>query len=262
MRVRLLQLSHPLPESWQLKNSDCVALVTGCSRAEGIGFEVCRQLAQRGIKVILTARDESKALALASALRNEGLDVTGCSLDISSIESVDSAVTLIDKLHGRLDILVNNATGSTRNRAAASSADLDSARQVMDATVFGTWRLTQAMLPLLRKSEGGRIVNVSSSAGLHGDPELGLTGKVQAPPAYGIAKAALNALTAKVAYELRDSPIKVNAVCPGFTATFPMMAKLGARPVAEGAKGIVWAATLTNNGPSGGFYRDAQRQEW
>ena len=242
--------------------ADRVALVTGCSRPEGIGFEVCRQLAQQGIKVLLTARDESKALALAFTLQSEGLNVTGYSLDISSIESVRNAVNHIDSLYGRLDILVNNATGSTRDWSATSSADLETARQVMDVTVFGTWRLTQAMLPLLQRSENGRIVNVSSSAGLHADPELGLTGRAQAPPAYGIAKAALNALTAKLADELRDSGIKVNAVCPGFTATRPRMAELGARPVAEGAKVIVWAATLADDGPSGGFYRDNQLQAW
>jgi NAD(P)-dependent dehydrogenase (short-subunit alcohol dehydrogenase family) len=161
-----------------------------------------------------------------------------------------------------LDILVNNATGAGRDRAPPSDSDLAAAQQVLAVTLFGNWRMTQACLPLLRKSAAARIVNVSSSAGLHGDPVLGLTGKSPAGPAYGIAKAALNALTAKFAHELRDTGIKVNAVCPGFTASWPGMADLGARPVAEGAAGIVWAAMLDEDGTSGGFYRDKELQAW
>jgi NAD(P)-dependent dehydrogenase (short-subunit alcohol dehydrogenase family) len=239
-----------------------VALVTGCSRAEGIGFEVCRQLAQQGITVFLTARDASRATALATTLRDQGLDVHGHALDISSVESVRAVVGLIDERYGRLDILVNNATGAARGAAPASAADLAAASRVFEVTLFGTWRLIQETLPLLRKSGAARIVNVSSSAGLHGDPVLGLGGKVGPPAAYGVAKAALNALTTRFAAELRDTGIKVNAVCPGFTATFPAMAARGARPVPEGVRGIVWAATLGEDGPSGGFYRDGQLQAW
>jgi len=239
-----------------------IALVTGCSRPEGIGFEVCRQLAQQNITVLLTARDAAKAMALAAVLREQELDVSGYALDIASSQSTKAMAKLIDERYGRLDILVNNATGSTRSPAPASAADLDSAQQVLDVTLFGTWRLIQETLPLLRGSEAARIVNVSSSAGLHGDPVLGLSGPWAGRPAYGIAKAALNALTAKLAAELRDTAIKINAVCPGLTATHPGMAERGARPVAEGAKGIVWAATLTAEGPSGDFYRDQQLQAW
>ena len=239
-----------------------VALVTGCSRSEGIGFEVCKQLAQQNITVLLTARDASKALALAAMLRDQGFDVIGHELDISNIESVQAIVNLIDERYGRLDILVNNATGATRDPTPASAADLASAHQVVEVTLFGTWRLIQETLPLLRKSKAARVVNVSSSAGLHGDPVLGLRSKWSGRPAYGIAKAALNALTAKFAAELRDTGIKVNAVCPGVTATFPGMAAGRARPVPDGARGIVWAATLNDDGPSGGFYRDNQLQAW
>jgi NAD(P)-dependent dehydrogenase (short-subunit alcohol dehydrogenase family) len=239
-----------------------LALVTGCSRPEGIGFEVCRQLAQQNITVLLTARDAAKALALAAVLREQELDVSGYALDIASAQSVKAMARLIDERYGRLDILVNNATGSTQSPAPASAADLDSAQQVVDVTLFGTWRLIQETLPLLHKSEAARIVNVSSSAGLHGDPVLGLSGQWAGRPAYGIAKAALNALTAKLAAELRDTDIKINAVCPGLTATHPGMAERGARPLAEGVRGIVWAATLTADGPSGDFYRDQQLQAW
>lgn len=239
-----------------------IALVTGCSRSEGIGFEVCRQLAQQGITVVLTARDTVKSIEMATKLQDQGFAVSGQALDITSVESTQSIVDYIDKRYGRLDILVNNATGATRSPDAVSTADLSAARQIFEVTLFGTWRLIQETLPLLRKSGAARIVNVSSSAGLHGDPVLGLTSKWTGRPAYGIAKAALNALTAKFATELRDAGIKVNAVCPGLTATYPGMAELGARHVTEGAKGIVWAATLDKDGPSGGFYRDNQLQAW
>jgi len=245
-----------------MNSPERVALVTGCSRAEGLGFEICRQLAQQGTTVFLTARDEAKALELAATLSEQGFDVTGHALDISSVESVQAIVALIGERYGRLDILINNATGSGRDRAPPSDSDLAAAQQVVAVTLFGNWRMTQACLPLLRKSKAARIVNVSSSAGLHGDPVLGLTGRSPAGPAYGIAKAALNALTAKFAHELRDTGIKVNAACPGFTATWPGMEKLGARPVPEGAEGIVWAAMLGEDGPSGGFYRDKQLQGW
>jgi NAD(P)-dependent dehydrogenase (short-subunit alcohol dehydrogenase family) len=239
-----------------------IALVTGCSRAEGLGFEVCKQLAQQGITVVLTARDAVKSTQRAATLQDQGLEVSGQALDITSVESVRAIVDFIDKRYGRLDILVNNATGATLSPDPVSAADLSAARQVVEVTLFGTWRLIQETLPLLRKSGAARIVNVSSSAGLHGDRVLGLTSKWTGRPAYGIAKAALNALTAKFAVELREADIKVNAVCPGLTATHPGMAELGARPVAEGAKGIVWAATLDEAGPSGGFYRDNLLQPW
>jgi NAD(P)-dependent dehydrogenase (short-subunit alcohol dehydrogenase family) len=242
-------------------NTPRVALVSGCSRAQGIGFEVCRQLALQGITVLLTARDAAKAEALAASLRDQGLDVQDHALDITNRDSVRTIADFIDERYGRLDILVNNATGSTRSRDPVSVTDLASARQIVDVTLFGTWQLTQEMLPLLRKGDAARIVNVSSSAGLHSDPVLGLTSKWLGRPAYGIAKAALNALTAKFAVELYDSGIKVNAVCPGLTATHEGMGS-SARPVAEGADVVVWAALLDEDGPSGGFFRDQQRQDW
>ncbi|MDE0246130.1 MAG: SDR family NAD(P)-dependent oxidoreductase [Gammaproteobacteria bacterium] len=245
-----------------MSNALRVALVTGCSRSQGLGLEVCRQLAEQGITVFLTARDSSRAHALAEELRGRGLDVHDHQLDISSDESVRAIARLIEERHGRLDILVNNATGSTPDAPPVSAVDLESAQRVIDVTLFGTWRLIQATLPLLRKSDAGRIVNVSSSAGLHGDPLWGLNSKIPVDPSYGIGKAALNALTAKLATELRETSIKINAVCPGFTATSPRLAARGGRPVPEGAEGIVWAATLGEDGPSGGFYRDRQLQAW
>ncbi len=239
-----------------MSNDNLVALVTGCSRRQGIGFEVCRQLGEQGCTVILTARDGEKAGQLASTLREARLDIT-------DTESIKTLTDFVARQYGRLDILINNATGSAgSNMAPAASADLDIARQIMEVTLLGTWRMIQAVAPLLDKSNAARIVNVSSSAGLHSDPVLGLTGSRQAAPAYGIAKAALNALTARVAGDFTDTTIKVNAICPGFTATYPGMEKLGAHPVAEGASGIVWAATLDADGPTGGFYRNKELLSW
>jgi len=124
-----------------VSSAGTVALVTGCSRAEGLGFEVCKQLAEQGITVLLTARDEVKAHALAAELQQQGGDVMGCSLDISSDKSVQAVAKLIDERYGKLDILVNNATGSTTSADPASRADLSAAHQVIDVTLFGTWRV-------------------------------------------------------------------------------------------------------------------------
>lgn len=212
--------------------------------------------------MLLTARDVTKATALAAELSDLSGAVSGHALDISSDQSVQQIADLIEQRHGHLDILINNATGATRSADPVSKADLADAQQVMETTLFGTWRLIQCALPLLHKSDSGRIVNVSSSAGLHSDPALGLRSKWGGRPAYGIAKAALNALTAKFATELNDTNIKVNAVCPGLTATHPGMAELGAHPASAGAEVVLWAATLDADGPSGGFFRDKELQSW
>jgi NAD(P)-dependent dehydrogenase (short-subunit alcohol dehydrogenase family) len=131
----------------------------------------------------------------------------------------------------------------------------------METNLFGAWRTTQALLPLLRRSRRGRIVNVSSGAGSHGDPRFGLAAG-PGMTSYAVSKAALNALTVKLALELGEDGILVNAVCPGLTATAPGMEAMGARPVAEGAASVVWAATLPANGPTGGLFRDGRALPW
>jgi NAD(P)-dependent dehydrogenase (short-subunit alcohol dehydrogenase family) len=131
----------------------------------------------------------------------------------------------------------------------------------MEANLFGAWRTTQALLPLLRRSRRGRIVNVSSGAGSHVDARFGLAA-VAAATSYAVSKAALNALTVKLALELREDGILVNAVCPGLTATTRDLEEVGARPVEEGAASVVWAATLPNSGPTGGFFRDGRTIGW
>lgn len=239
-----------------------VALVTGVGRAEGIGFEVCRQLGAKGYTVLLTARNEEKARELAARLAAEGLDVRAEKLDVSDAEDFVRLAAHAEAEWGRLDVLVNNAAGLSTFGEKTSSADLEAAHLILETTLFGSWRACQAFLPLLRKGVSPRIVNVSSGAGSHGDPLFGLTSGNGMGPSYAISKAALNALTTALAQEVRTSGILVNAVCPGFTATFPDAEKMGARPVSAGAAGIVWAATLPDDGPTGGFFRDREPLAW
>jgi NAD(P)-dependent dehydrogenase (short-subunit alcohol dehydrogenase family) len=239
-----------------------LALITGASRNEGIGCEVARQLARKGFHVVVSARGVSAAAARAEELVKEGLDVVGQVLDVTDDASVKALAWKLGAKFGRLDVLVNNAATFPDHGEAPSRAGLATAQEAMETTFFGAWRVTQAFLPLLRKGEHPRIVNVSSGAGSHGDRILGLHTKNAMCPAYAASKAALNALTVTLAKELEADRILVNAVCPGFTATFPGAESMGARPVKAGAAGIVWAALLPDDGPTGGFFRDAEPLGW
>jgi NAD(P)-dependent dehydrogenase (short-subunit alcohol dehydrogenase family) len=234
-----------------------VALVTGAAR--GIGREVATQLGRAGYLVLLTARDVGAARATAPA-SDVGIDVLP--LDITDTASVAGAVEAVTNGPGRLDVLVNNAAAYVDWTETATTADLDAARAVMDTNLYGAWRTTQALLPLLRESPRGRIVFVSSGAGSHGDTEFGLTARGGAAASYGITKAAVNALVSTLATELAESRILVNAVCPGLTATWAGAEDSGARPVRDGAASVVWAATLPDDGPTGGFFRDGRRLPW
>ncbi|MGF1473927.1 MAG: SDR family NAD(P)-dependent oxidoreductase [Rubrobacteraceae bacterium] len=237
-----------------------VALVTGAGG--GIGFEVCRKLAERGMTVILTARNPDKSAAAARELSEAGLDGRPATLDVSDEESVRRLAGQIEEEFGRLDVLVNNAAAFVDWTETALTADLGAAHRVFETNLFGAWRVSQAFAPLIRNSKRGRIVNVSSGAGSHGETRFGLTTGGGAVASYGISKAAINGLTAKLAAELEDTGILVNAVCPGLTATAPGMEEMGARPVAEGAASVVWAATLDDDGPTGGFFRDGEPLPW
>lgn len=232
-----------------------IVVVTGASKPTGIGYEVCRQLATQGMNVVLTARD-----AEAAGSRARELGVRGEPLDVTDPASIERLRGVLEREYGRVDVLVNNAAGMSTFGEQASTADLGAARDVLEVTLFGAWRLTQALLPLLRAGTNPRIVNVSSGAGSHGDTMFGLGSNNQMGPGYSIAKAALNALTSLWARELGG--MRVNAVCPGFTATFPGGEQMGARPVADGAASVVWAATLPPDGPSGGLFRDGAPLPW
>ncbi len=233
-------------------------LVTGVGKAGGLGFELCRQLADRGATVWLTARTADQAQALALGLQGQ---VIPAALDVSDPAAIAALATWVTAETG-LDVLVNNAAGLSPWQEAAATADLAAARKVFDVTLWGAWAMAQAFLPLLRASPAGRMVNVSSGAGSHGDSAFGLTTSNAMGTSYAVAKAALNALTVKLAREETTPNLRINAVCPGFTATFPGGNDMGARPVAEGAASILWAADIENDGPTGGFFRDGIALPW
>ena len=238
-----------------------VAMVTGATR--GIGCEVARQLAAAGAEVIVAGRDASQAAAVAAAL-SAGDAVRGLvsPLDVTKVSDVAAAVEIVKEKLGRLDILVNNAAAFVDWSELASTGDLDEARRVLETNLFGSWQVTKAFLPLLRESAHPRVVFVSSGGGSHGDEQFGLMRRGGAAASYGISKAAVNALVSTLAAELAETPILVNAVCPGLTATFRGAEAMGARPVSEGAASVVWAATLPDDGPSGGFFRDGKPIPW
>jgi NAD(P)-dependent dehydrogenase (short-subunit alcohol dehydrogenase family) len=237
-----------------------VVLVTGA--AKGIGKEAARRLAELGATVLVSARDADHARAAAKELSPAGeVCALPVDLDVADDTSVQEAAAL-EGDPGRLDILVNNAAAYVDWSETASGADLAAARQVLEVNLFGPWRLTNALLPLLRQSPHPRIVNVSSGAGSHDDDQFGLAKRGGAAATYGISKAALNALTSTLAAELAGTPILVNAVCPGLTATWPGAEAIGARPVTEGAASVLWAATLPDGGPSGELRRDGRPLPW
>ncbi len=227
-----------------------VALVTGANR--GIGREVCRQLAARGCEVVVTARAAEAARRTAEALGSGSQAARAHQLDVTDPASVRRLADWLGEEVGRLDILVNNAAISYDSGARASSADLDAVEEAFGTNLFGAWRVTLALLPLLRQSPHPRIVNVSSEAGAISEMAGGI-------PAYATSKAALNALTRLLAGELRQEGFLVNAICPGWTDTDMGQ---GGRPVERGAAGVTWAALLGDDGPTGGFFRDGRALPW
>lgn len=228
-----------------------VALVTGANR--GIGLEVARQLAQKGMMVIMGTRILEKGLAAAEKLPEGEGRVMPYQLDVKDHKSIDQLAKWVEQEFGHLEILVNNAGILYDTWQRASTADLNVVQEAYATNTLGAWRVCQALLPLIRQSQSGRIVNVSSGAG-------SLASMGAGTPAYSTSKAALNAFTRLLAAELEGTGILVNAVCPGWVAT--EMGGAGGRPVADGAAGIVWAATLPDDGPTGGFFRDGQPLSW
>lgn len=227
-----------------------IAIVTGANR--GIGLEVVRQLAQIGMMVILGSRDLDKGKAAAAELANEGLQVYPRLLDVTNIDTIQQLAAQVEQF-GHLDVLVNNAGILYDTWQQPSTANLETVLEAIDTNTLGPWRLCQAFVPWLRRSQHGRIVNVSSGAG-------SLVSMDDTTPAYSVSKAALNALTRTLAAELKPAGILVNAVCPGWVATD--MGGSGGRPVEDGAASVVWAATLPKDGPTGGFFRDGQPVPW
>jgi NAD(P)-dependent dehydrogenase (short-subunit alcohol dehydrogenase family) len=212
------------------------ALVTGANR--GLGLEVAHQLAARGYSVLAGARDPGSVPDDLHAVR----------LDVTDQGTIDELAREVEAL----DVLVNNAAIHYDTYQRTLNADLGVVREALETNTLGPWRLAIAFGDLLRASPHGRLVNVSSGAGA-------LTGMRDSNPAYSVSKAALNALTIMLADALAPR-VLVNAVCPGWVETD--MGGPGGRPVAEGAAGIVWAATLPDDGPTGGFFRDRRPIPW
>jgi len=232
--------------------SESVALVTGANR--GIGFEVVRQLARRGFSVILGSRDERKGIEASEELTREGLKVYARRLDVTDEESVEESRRWVEENFRRLDVLVNNAAILYDTWQRAEKANFDTVREAFETNTLGAWRVAKAFLPLLRASKHGRIVNVSSESG-------SLASMGGGTPAYSVSKAALNALTRMLSDELRRDRVLVNSVCPGWVAT-EMGGPNAPRTPEEGAASVVWAATLPDRGPTGGFFRDGEPLPW
>ena len=232
------------------------ALVSGANR--GIGFEIVRQLARLGVLAVIGARDPEDGARAAEKLQSEGLEIPVVALDVDREESAAEAVAEVKRLYGRLDVLVNNAAILIDEpggfNASLFELKSDTVRRTIETNLLGPIRLTQAAVPLMREQGYGRIVNISSSAGQLAEMGSGY-------PAYRISKTALNALTRISAAEIGAGDIKVNAMCPGWVRT-DMGGANAERTVEEGADTAVWLATLPEDGPTGGFFRDRKPIAW
>ena len=238
-----------------------IALVTGATR--GIGLETVRQLAASGVHTLLAGRDRAKAVDAALKLQAEGLPVEAIELDVTDAASLSAAADAVAQKHGKLDILVNNAGILVDTFGLkVSEQTLDTWRKTFDTNVFGLIATTQAFLPLLHKSDAGRIVNVSSLLGslaMHSDPASPIYDfKV---PAYNVSKSAVNAWTVQLAYELRDSRIKINSIHPGYVKT-EMNGGEGEIDVPAGARTSVRLALIDDAGPNGGYFHQEQSLPW
>ena len=230
-----------------------IALVTGGNR--GIGFEICRQLATRGLAVILGARDAGEGKAAAKTLRDEGLPVEFHRLDVTSCRSIRACVAALAERRGRIDVLVNNAGVLLDPRGSRFlDSKLDTYRDTLEANLYGPLQLAQAVIPLMKGKRYGRIVNMSSGLGQLSEMGTGT-------PAYRLSKTSLNALTRILATEFHGNNILVNSVCPGWVRT-RMGGEGASRTPAQGADTAVWLATLPDDGPTGGFFRDRQPIPW
>lgn len=241
-----------------------IALITGANR--GIGFETARQLGKQGIKVLVGARSEEKGQEAETKLKEEGFDAEFVLLDVDDVKTHESAAKYVEETYGKLDILINNAgifIDESENGVpiGASQTSSEVFRKTFDTNFFNTISITQAFVPLIKKSDAGRIVFLSSGLGslnLHSDPNSPIYNwKV---PAYDISKTALNGYAVHLAYELKDTPIKVNAAHPGSVVTD--MNANGEIEVEEGAKTSVDLATLPADGYTGKFIHLGNELPW
>jgi NAD(P)-dependent dehydrogenase (short-subunit alcohol dehydrogenase family) len=235
------------------------AVVTGANR--GIGFEICRQLIQKGVFVILTCRDQNKGEEAMQQLQNGDGSIRFHTLDVTDASSIEKLGDFIEKEYGYCDILINNAgvfpdtsDASSNGWPSVLNTEIDTVHKAMTTNVYGPMLLCQRLVPLMKKNNYGRIVNLSSGMGQ-------LTHMNGGCPAYRISKTSINALTRILADELKGINILVNSMCPGWVKT--KMGGPGAtRSVEEGADTALWLAMLDDDGPSGKFFRDRKEFEW
>jgi NAD(P)-dependent dehydrogenase (short-subunit alcohol dehydrogenase family) len=232
-----------------------VALITGANK--GLGFEIARQLGEKGYTVVLGARDSNKADTAAAELRKEGLDAHGLKLDVTSEEDIAKLPGYFTENFGGLDVLVNNAGVAAEWQGGSRLANL---KKTFDTNVFGAFAVTEALLPLIKESPAGRIVNQSSILGSLATISSGQGGSFTTP-GYTSSKAALNMLTVVAAYELKDSKVKVNAAHPGWVKT-DMGGEQAPMDVKEGALTAVELATLPEDGPTGAYMHLGKTLPW
>ena len=228
---------------------DKIVLVTGANK--GIGFEICRQLAQKGFKVILTARNEQKCQEAAEKLKKEGLNVVFLQLDVTDEESIKLAAKYIEGEFGRLDVLINNAGIYIDRNYRGLDADICKIKETLETNTYGPLRVSKAFIPIMQKNNYGRIINISSRQGV-------LRGMAGRAPGYRISKAALNAVTRILASELEGTNILVNSVIPGHVRT-DMGGPDAELSVEEGADTPVWLAIGDNLSTGKSFHN---RQEF
>jgi NAD(P)-dependent dehydrogenase (short-subunit alcohol dehydrogenase family) len=240
-----------------------VALISGANK--GIGLETARQLGKLGYTVLIGSRDALRGEVAARQLRDDGVDARVVKLDVVKQSDIDAAAAMIEREFGKLDVLVNNAgvmieKGWTKN--TTSETTVDNLRATFETNLFAVFALTKAMLPLLKLSEAGRIVNVSSILG-----SVSMQGTKGSPTystklfAYNSSKAALNVLTISLAHELRGTKIKVNSAHPGWVKT-DLGGSAAPMNVVDGAKTEVELATLGEDGPTGGFFHNGKEIAW
>ena len=227
-----------------------IAVVTGANR--GLGLEICRQLAIKGVRVILSARNEAKGKKAAENLKEEGLEVDFHQLDITDKNSIQLFAEYVKVKHG-IDILINNAGILIDSPDFCTAVDIDKVRKTFETNVCGTLSISQELITLMEKSENGRIINISSRMGA-------LSSMGKGAPAYRISKAALNALTCTLAIELKDTCITVNAMTPGLMKT-TMGGEKAVRSTVQGADTVIWLA-IGDTMQTGKFFLERKEIAW
>ncbi|SDT29902.1 SDR family NAD(P)-dependent oxidoreductase [Actinoplanes derwentensis] len=240
-------------------SDNTIALVTGANK--GIGYAIATELGALGWTVGIGARDTERRETAVRELRAAGVDAFGVPLDVTDDTSVTAAAELLQNRYGRLDVLVNNAAITGGWEQAPTETDLSIVRTVVETNVLGVMRVTDALLPLLRRSASPRIVNMSSTVGSLTRQSVPDADTGPLSMAYAPSKTFLNAITVQYAKALRDTGILINMACPGFVKT-DLNGHRGHRTPAEGAAAAVTLATLPDGGPTGAFFDDSGPIEW